>query len=154
MDWISLIQVAAGMVSGVGIAAFTKSGRVKAKSDAYAAMAKAYDDRIAALHSIVDNNNKTEIEHSRRISDLNRALDSKTERIRKLTDDVFDSQQELNRANERITQLTGELADRRMETERLGRIRCLRYDCGDRLPPELAEKLRNMPREDGADGQK
>lgn len=138
MDWISLLQVVGGLISGVGLASFTKAGRVKAKSDAYAAMAKAYDDRIAALHVIIDNNNKTEIEHSQRISDLNHSLNDKTERIRKLTDDVYDSQKELNAANERITELTAEVAEERRKKEYYKRWRCEKSTCHDpegRIPP-------------------
>lgn len=138
IDWIQLVQTLGGIVGGIGLGMFTKSGRIKAKSDAYDAMATAYEERITALHTIIANNDKTEIEHSQRISELNHALTDKTERIRKLTDDVYESQTELNRANERITHLTEERDNERIKKEYYKRWRCEKSVCRDpegRIPP-------------------
>jgi septal ring factor EnvC (AmiA/AmiB activator) len=145
MDWISLLQVVGGLISGIGLASFTKAGRVKAKSDAYAAMSKAYDDRIAALHVVIDNYNKTEIEHSKRISDLNHKLNQKEERNRELSDRLYEAQQEINRVNDRLTEeqeahrKTAEDRDEeRRKKDYFKRWRCEKSTCNDpdgRIPP-------------------
>ena len=172
MDLTELIQTVGGIVSGFGFGMFTKSGRVKSQAEAHAAMVAAYEmqlksqregyeARLSALHKVADERNKTEVENAKRISELNHALNDKTERIRKLTDDVYDSQKEVNRvqdmlndANARITELTEELAARNLDAERLENIRCHRYDCSDRLPPELVEKLKNLPQREVSAGYK
>ncbi|MDE6009845.1 MAG: hypothetical protein K2F87_00165 [Muribaculaceae bacterium] len=125
-----LIGGAAGML--------TKSGRIKAKADAMKAMADVYEARLASLHTIIENQNKTEVENSRRISELNHAINDKTDRIRELTDKGYESERELNRANERITTLTEQRDDERRLKEYYKRWRCEKSTCADpdgRRPP-------------------
>ncbi len=156
MDWIALIQTLGGIFSGLGLGMFTKSGRIKMQAEAHAKTVEAYEmqlesqregyeARLDMLTKAAKERNKIEVENAMRISELNHALNDKTDRIRKLTDDVYDSQQELNRANERIIELTRDLEEAIRKAERLELIRCHRFDCGDRLPSELVEKLRNLP---------
>lgn len=156
MDWIALIQTLGGIVSGLGLGMFTKSGRIKMQAEAHAKTVEAYEmqlksqregyeDRLKLLTEAAKERNKIEVENAERISELNHALNDKTDRIRKLTDDVYDSQQELNRANERIIELTRDLEESIRKGDRLELIRCHRFDCDDRLPSELVEKLRNLP---------
>lgn len=138
IDLIQLIGTLGGLVTGGLAGMLSKSGRIKAKSDAMKSMAEAYEMRIKALHTVIDNNNKTEIEHSRRISELNHALDDKTARIRDLTDKEQGAQRELNRANERITALTEERDQERSYKEYYKQWKCIKSQCNDpdgRRPP-------------------
>lgn len=142
MEWISLLQTLGGIVGGFGIGTFTKSGRVKAKADAYKAMADGYEARIAALNTVNENLSRTEIEHSKRISELNRTVNDKVDRIRELTDRLYSSEQEVNRvqdmlnaANERITALTEERDHERLQKEYFRLWHCRRDDCPNGIPP-------------------
>lgn len=115
MDWTTLIQTLGGVIGGIGIGSFTKSGRIKDKADAYKAMADGYEARITALHDNIALLNKLEADLTRRISELNDSLNDKTARIRDITDKLYQSEQEVNRvqdmlnaANARIIDLTEE----------------------------------------------
>lgn len=143
-------------MGGLGLGMFTKSGRIKMQSEAHAVTVQAYEmqlksqregyeARLDMLTKAAKERNNIEVENAKRISELNHALNDKTDRIRKLSDDVYDSQQELNRANERIIGLTKALEEERRRHDRLKLIRCHRFDCDNRLPTELVEKLRNLP---------
>lgn len=79
MDWISLIQTLGGIVGGFGIGSFSKSRRRNEKAEADKAVKDVYEERIRDLHSIIDNFNTTERSHSERISELNKALDDKSD---------------------------------------------------------------------------
>lgn len=136
------MQTLGGIVGGFGIGTFTKSGRVKAKADAYKAMADGYEARIAALNTVNENLSRTEIEHSKRISELNRTVNDKVDRIRELTDRLYSSEQEVNRvqdmlnaANERITALTEERDHERLQKEYFRLWHCRRDDCPNGIPP-------------------
>lgn len=115
MEWINLIQTLGGIVGGLGIGMFTKSGRKRDKADAdlkvqeaQAKMIDNYEERIKDLHSTIAILNDSEAHYIERISAQNKAIDGKTEQIRSLTQQVWDSQQQLNEANARITSLTEE----------------------------------------------
>lgn len=117
-------------------------------------------ERVNHLHEIIDNYNKTEVEHSQRISDLNHALNAKedelrekTVQIRNLTEKVYTSEQEVNRvqdllndAKDEIIRLTEERDEERGKKEYYKRWRCEKSSCQDpegRIPPNsklIAEK--------------
>ncbi|MBD5184512.1 MAG: hypothetical protein HDS97_06440, partial [Bacteroidales bacterium] len=99
IDVISLLTTLGGLASGIGLGVLTKSGRIKSKSDAYKAMAEAYEYRIDSLHEIVNKCNDTEKEHASRIAELNHELNEKTDRIRALQDELLKSERDLNRVN-------------------------------------------------------
>ncbi len=156
MDWIALIQTLGGIFSGLGLGMFTKSGRIKMQAEAHAKTVEAYEmqlksqregyeARLVSAQKVNDERIKTEIENAKYISELNHALNDKTAYIRKIVADVYDSQQELNQAKDEITRLTKEVEELKRELDRLELIRCHRFDCDDRLPSELVEKLRNLP---------
>lgn len=109
-------------------------------------------ERVNHLHEIIENYNKTEIEHSQRISDLNHALNvkedelrEKTVQIRNLTEKLYTSEQEVNRvqdllndSKDRITKLTEERDEERRLKEYYKRWRCEKSTCKDpdgRIPP-------------------
>ena len=120
MEWISLIQTLGGVVGGLGLGMFTKSGRRRDKAEADAKVAEAqqlmianYEERIKELHNNIQRQNTAEKEYIERISQQNRAITEKTEQIRSLTEKLWLSEQEtnkvnaeLNGANKRITRLT------------------------------------------------
>lgn len=155
-DWMNLLQMLGGFVFGGGIVAFTKAGRAKTKAEAMKAMADAYEFRLESLHKVIENHNKSEIETSQRISDLNHALNEKedenrkieadkTEQIRKLTDKMYESEREVNRVNgllndakDEITRLTEERDHYKACNEYNKRWRCEKSVCRDpegRIPP-------------------
>ena len=122
MEWISLIQVLGGILGGVGLGMFTKSGRKKEKAEADAKVQEAqklmienYEHRIAELHAQIDHLNDKAAEFQSEKERLNSQIDDKTGQIRNLTQRQWQSEQEVNRindklnlANERITALTEE----------------------------------------------
>lgn len=109
-------------------------------------------ERVNHLHEIIENYNKTEVEHSQRISDLNHALNvkddelrDKTLQIRNLTEKVYTSEQEVNRvqdllndSKDEIIKLTEERDEERRKKEYYKRWRCEKSICQDpegRIPP-------------------
>ena len=142
-DWINLLQVVGGILMGGGIVSFTKAGRAKTKADAFKAMAEAYEFRIESLHKVVENHNKTDIESSQRIADLNHALNEKTEQIRNLTEKLYRSEQEINRVQDLlndekdlVVQLTNEhlRVENNLQLE-LATKKCEDIYCPFRQPP-------------------
>lgn len=142
IDWLSLIQTLGGIVGGLGLGMFTKSGRVKSQSDAYKAMAEAYEYRINALHEVVAKCNDTEKMHAQRISELNTALNDKIDQIRKLTDELIVSERKANEVNDRLTdeqektaRLERQLGEANVLIEHYKAWHCRKADCADREPP-------------------
>lgn len=144
-DWVNLLQVIGGIMTGGGIVAFTKSGRAKAWAEAMKAMTEAYEERIKSLHTINDAHNSNELKMTERIAQLDRTIDDKTAQIRNLTEQAFKSEQEVNRvqdllneAKDRITQLTEERDQERADKEYYKNWRCIKSVCNDpegRRPP-------------------
>lgn len=142
MDWMHLIEIAVGLISGFGAGLLTKSGRIKSKADAYSAMSEAYESRLTALHNNIALLNKMEEDQSNRIKDLNDALHDKTQRIRELTDKLYSSELEINRvqdmlnvANNKVTRLTEERDHERLIKEYFKGWQCHHSDCDQRRPP-------------------
>lgn len=163
MDWIALLQVLGSMMGGLGIGWLTKAGRLKDKAEAQMAIANAekakndgYEARLQAMHTVVDNLNKTEIEHAKRIGDLNRTITDKVEQIRKYSDRLYESEKETNRVNDLLTVEQTKNAD--ME-RRIGELlldlshyknwRCYRHDCEDKRGRK--PKQENVYDKDGQD---
>ena len=109
-----------------------KSGRRKAAAEADRAVAEGYEERISDLHKVIELNNDTLIKHAQRISELNKALDDKTDLIRDLNAKVYTSQQEANRANDRANESQKENTELKLQ---LAREKCGIYDCVSRQPP-------------------
>ncbi|MDE6255211.1 MAG: hypothetical protein K2M39_03355 [Muribaculaceae bacterium] len=148
---ISLIQTFGGLATGIGVGMFTKSGRIKNKSDAYKAMAEAYEYRIDSLHEIINKCNDTEKEHASRIAELNHELNEKTDRIRSLQDELLKSERDLNRINEILLERERLIAELMVGVEYLLEWRCEKSICKDeegRIPPNgrLQGKKFEMPK--------
>lgn len=77
---------------------------------------------------------------SARIVELNKALDSKVEQIRKLTEQVIASEHGRNADKDEITRLTGEGGRLRMLVEHYKRWHCRFADCVNRIPPNVELK--------------
>lgn len=138
MDWINLFSVLASLATGLGLGVLTKSGRLKNKAEAMNAMNGMYEARIKDLHASIEVCNNTEREHVKRISELNKVVDDKTDRIRKISDDLYSSQLEVNRANDRIIALTEQRDAEKAKKEYYKRWRCEKSTCLDpdgRIPP-------------------
>lgn len=117
-------------------------------------------ERVNHLHKIIENYNKTEVEHSQRISELNHALNVKedelrdnTVQIRKLTEQCYASEQEVNRvqdllndAKDEIIRRTEERDQERADKEYYKQWKCIKSQCNDpegRRPPnsKLADQV-------------
>lgn len=72
---------------------------------------------------------------AQRLSEQNKALDDKTDRIRELTDQLITSERNLNDANERIIKLTEERDYERYCKEQYKDWHCQKANCKDRVPP-------------------
>lgn len=152
-DWINLLQVIGGIVTGGGIVAFTKSGRAKAWADAMKAMTEAYEERIKSLHTINNAHNANEVKLTERIAQLDRTIDDKVVEIRKLRDQGYASEQEVNRvqdllndAKDEIIRLTEERDQERADKEYYKQWKCIKSQCNDpegRRPPnsKLADQV-------------
>lgn len=143
MDWTSsmipLVSVMLG-AGGIGTLLNRRYNRRKAKAEADAAEWELYDRRLDELHETVAHLNSTEKEHAERIATLNRALDDKTERIRRLTDLLYSGGQNLNRANDKITALTAENGNLRLDLMRFRNWHCRNAGCDGRVPPNPSLK--------------
>lgn len=131
IDIISLLQTVGGIVGGLGLGMFTKSGRLKAQAESHKMMAEAYEYRIAALHESINKANETENAHLIRIAEQNRAIDDKTEQIRNLTQKLWDAEQETNRVNNNLVKAQEEICRLNLKVEHYREWRCYRYDCQD-----------------------
>lgn len=139
---IALIGSALGIGGGLGWLYNWRSNRKIAKMTAEKAMIDNYEARIAALHESMQKSNAMESEHLKRISELNHALDGKTDRIRELTDKLYDSEQEVNRVNDllnvaqsTIANLERQLGEANVQKEHYKAWHCRKAECTERLPP-------------------
>lgn len=138
-ELITQLLIPAGTLVVGGVAGLlTKSGRVKAKAEAMKAMTEAYEMRIKALHAIIDNHNRTDVENTARIAELNHSLNDKTAQIRKHTERIWEAEQETNRVNAVLIDKEREIADLRVACEYVMEWRCEHPECNDprgRRPP-------------------
>lgn len=114
----------------------------KAESEARQAEFALYDRRITEMHTSLNVCNATIREQEELISQLNRAIADKTERIRSLTDQAYESEREANRINTllheagcRITKLTEQRDSERLQKERYKAWHCRKGECDMRMPP-------------------
>lgn len=149
IDIPTLLTSLGTLVGGGIFGHMLKSNRVKAKADAYKAMAESYEYRLDSNHQTIMMLNNTVKEQGETISRLNHSLDEKTELIRSTNQKVWNAEQEVNRVNNRLVEVTEENGNLRVENEHLKEWRCYRHDCRDdrgRKP-----KQRNVHAEDGKD---
>lgn len=152
-DWINLIQVLAGVLLGTGVGAFTVKATIR-KSNAEAEIAEhdADEAEVERLHLMIDHQQKSldkyldiEKESAERIAELNKAINDKTEQIRKLTEQMLTSEHGRNADKDEIARLTKENGDLRVELEYHKMWRCEWPDCKDprgRRPPN--DKLKGL----------
>jgi small-conductance mechanosensitive channel len=111
---------------------------------------------VERLHMMIDHQQKSldkyldiEKDNAERIAEQNRSLDSKTEQIRKLTDQLIESEHGRNEDKEEIALLNKENGDLRVENEYLKMWICKRTDCqdprGGRPPREKLKGLKYEP---------
>lgn len=85
---------------------------------------------------------KMEKDNAERIAEQNRALNGKTEQIRKLTYQLIDSEHGRNADKDEIARLTAENAELRLLVEHYKMWHCRKSGCEDRMPPN--EKLKGL----------
>lgn len=111
---------------------------------------------VERLHMMIDHQQKSldkyldiEKDNAERIAEQNRSLDSKTEQIRKLTDQLIESEHGRNADKEEIAHLTKDNGDLRVENEYLKMWICKRTDCqdprGGRPPRDKLKGLKYEP---------
>lgn len=138
VDIISLIQTLGGIVGGLGLGMFTKSGRVKSQADAYQKMAEAYEYRIKTAEEATERSMKREDSLHAQIDSLNAQLDEKTIKMREYVADAMQSERDINDLYEKLVKAEKEIADLRVACEYLLEWRCEHHDCKDprgRRPP-------------------
>ena len=129
-----------------------KNERRKNNAEAEKAEADVDDAEVKRLHGEIDHmqviiNNLTELDktHTKRMSELNAAIDKHIDRNRELSDRLYQSESELNRRNERIEELTKEVGNERLQRQYFEVWRCERTDCKDhRGPKPPRDKLKGM----------
>lgn len=107
---------------------------------------------VERLHMMIDHQQKSldtylkiEKDNAERIDEQNKALNDKTEQIRKLTEQMLASEHGRNADKDEIARLTKENGDLRVEVEYHKMWRCEWPDCQDprgRRPPN--EKLKGL----------
>ena len=85
---------------------------------------------------------KMEKDNAERIAEQNKALDGKTEQIRKLTAQLIDSEHGRNADKDEIARLTAENAQLHIMVEHYKMWHCRKNDCADRVPPN--DKLKGL----------
>lgn len=155
-DWINLLQVLGGIIVGGGGAFGIKAAIRKGKAEAVIAEHDADKAEVERLHAMIDHQQKSldryldiEKDNAERISEQNRALNDKTDQIRKLTEQVIASEHGRNADKEEIAKLTKDNGDLRVENEYLKMWICQRTDCqdprGGRPPRDKLKGLRYDP---------
>lgn len=152
IDWINLLQVAGGiLMGGCGVIGW-KAAKRKGLAEAEIAENDADKAEVERLHAMIDHQQKSldkyldiETKNADRISQLNQALNDKTDQIRKLTEQVIASEHGRNADKEEVARLTKENGDLRVSLEYHKMWRCEWPDCQDprgRKPPR--EELKGL----------
>ena len=149
-DWINLLQVLGGVLLGTGVGVFTVRATIR-KSNAEADKAeheanKAGNDRLIQMidhqQKSLDRYLEIEKDNADRIAELNKAINEKTEQIRRLTEQVIASEHGRNADKDEITRLTAEAAELRVLVEHYRMWHCQNGDCESRVPPN--KQMRGM----------
>lgn len=136
MEWISLLQtLAAGLLGGGVLSLLTRNGRRKAQADAFKMMEEAYEYRLASLQKSITASNEREVQESKRIAELNTALDGKTTQIRNLTEKVWIAEHEVNAVQEKLNKANSRIIALTEERNNYRQWHCRNADCENRIPP-------------------
>lgn len=154
MDWQNLLIGILGIGFVGDILAHWLLPSRRRKDNAGADMAEADADKadVERLHLQIEHQQqsldiyiKLEKDNALRIAEQNKALDEKTEQIRKLTEQVIKSEHGRNTDKEEIARLTAENGRKDLRIQYLLQWRCERSVCNDpdgRKPPN--SKLRGQ----------
>lgn len=154
MDWQNLLIGILGIGFVGDILAHWLLPSRRRKDNAGADMAEAEADKaeVERLHLQIEHQQqsldiyiKLEKDNALRIAEQNKALDEKTEQIRKLTEQVIKSEHGRNTDKEEIARLTAENGRKDLRIQYLLQWRCERSVCNDpdgRKPPN--SKLRGQ----------
>lgn len=154
MDWQNLLIGILGIGFVGDILAHWLLPSRRRKDNAGADMAEADADKaeVGRLHLQIEHQQqsldiyiKLEKDNALRIAEQNKALDEKTEQIRKLTEQVIKSEHGRNTDKEEIARLTAENGRKDLRIQYLLQWRCERSVCNDpdgRKPPN--SKLRGQ----------
>ena len=157
-DWINLVQVLGGMLLGGGGVFGIKAAIRKGKAESEIAQHDADKAEVERLHlqikhqqESLDTYIRLETNSATRIAELNKAMDGKTEQIRRLTEQMLASEHGRNADKDEIARLQKENGDLRVELEYHKMWRCEWPDCKDprgRRPPndKLAGLTYNPPK--------
>ncbi|MCM1068253.1 MAG: hypothetical protein NC418_11840 [Muribaculaceae bacterium] len=114
----------------------------KAEAEAAGAHWERYEKQLDHANATIATLHKQIERDAERISQLNGALDGKTDRIRELTDKLIESERALNEANARIVRLTEERDRERLMKEKYKEWHCRSNVCqpgnpdpNGRVPP-------------------
>lgn len=147
MDWQNLLIGILGIGFVGDILAHWLLPSRRRKDNAGADMAEADADKaeVERLHLQIEHQQqsldiyiKLEKDNALRIAEQNKALDEKTEQIRKLTEQVIKSEHGRNTDKEEIARLTAENGRKDLRIQYLLQWRCERSVCNDpdgRRPP-------------------
>ena len=138
IDWMGLIQVIGGIIGGVGLGMFTKSGKIKAQADAYQKMAEAYEYRITADKKALTQSMEREAGYRAEIAVLNDQILDKNIKMREYVADVMQSERDINDINNKLLEAQREIGEWRVACEYMAEWRCEHPTCTDprgRRPP-------------------
>ena len=155
-QWIITTVLGVGFLGDIVLHFVLPSRKRKDNAESELAEHDADKAEVERLHMMIDHQQKSldryleiEKDNADRIAEQNKALNEKTEQIRKLTEQVIDSEHGRNADKEEITRLTKDNGDLRVENEYLKQWICQRTDCqdprGGRPPRDKLKGLKYDP---------
>lgn len=120
----------------------------KSDVDVTAARYELYEQRLEHANSVIEQHNSTILAQGETITSLNRALDDKTARIRKISDDLYQSEREKNTLNDKLVETTEKIGKLELRIDKLTRWKCHDSNCPNRRPESPTIKNKNFNDED------
>lgn len=149
-DINGLWGILSGLFGGTSILGFflyrktekrLKDAEVKQKeTEAESGLFAMYEERLTHANQTIEEHNRTIAHQSETIAVLNSALDDKTARIRKISDELYDSEREKNSLNAELIEKTEKIGQLEVIIAKLRNWRCEKSDCDGRIPPSRSIK--------------
>ena len=116
----------------------------KSDVEVTAARYELYEQRLEHANQTIEAHNATLLSQGQTINDLNKALDSKTTRIRELTDKLWESERTANHLNTQLVEATEKIGKLELRIDKLTRWKCHKSSCTNREPESPTIKGRNF----------
>lgn len=144
-----IVELVLGCSTLMGFLLYGKANRKIKNAEALRAENDADKAEVERLHLQIDHQQKSlniyielEKKNAERIAEQNKALDDKTEQIRKLTLQIIASEHGRNNDKDVIVRLTAENSELKMLAKHYKMWHCRNAECQERIPPN--KKLKGL----------